>query len=68
MANAYNKGDIVVMKSGGPPMTVDGVPGEVTSTGYERKEYLCRWFKGATQDSGTFEEHLLQTYVPPAKK
>jgi hypothetical protein len=27
MANAFQLGDVVVLKSGGPPMTVDAVPG-----------------------------------------
>ncbi|WP_207079410.1 DUF2158 domain-containing protein [Novosphingobium sp. KA1] len=29
MANKFNHGDVVVMKSGGPPMTVDKVPGDI---------------------------------------
>jgi uncharacterized protein YodC (DUF2158 family) len=64
MANAFEKGDVVVLKSGGPPMTVDKVPGE---TGWSSNGYYCRWFKGATADSGTYAEHLLKEYVPPAK-
>ncbi|RDE05708.1 YodC family protein [Sphingomonas aracearum] len=67
MANMFNQGDVVVLKSGGPPMTVDEVPGE-TPDGRTRKTYLCRWFKGATADSGNYAEHLLQKYTPPAKK
>lgn len=69
MANAFKRGDIVVIKSGGPPMTVDKVPGdmmnEYTRSVYE--EYRCEWFKGATAQSGTFGEHLLEKYVPPKK-
>jgi len=69
VANIFNHGDVVVMKSGGPPMTVDKVPGDVTSK-YDRDpltEYHCEWFKGATAQHGTFAEHLLETYVPPKK-
>lgn len=69
VANAFKKGDVVVMKSGGPPMTVDKVPGDVIST-YNSSvydEYRCEWFKGATAQNGTFGEHLLEKYVPPKK-
>jgi len=68
MANAFNKGDVVVLKSGGPPMTVDGVPGERMIGKKADDDYLCRWFKGATADQGTYGEHLIEKYVPPAKK
>ncbi|TDR89106.1 YodC family protein [Enterovirga rhinocerotis] len=65
--NSFNKGDVVVLKSGGPPMTVDKLPGET----FIRKvdsEYYCSWFKGATLNEGSFPEHVLMTYVPPEKK
>lgn len=70
MANKFKQGDVVVMKSGGPPMTVDKVPGDKR---YETssdilKEYHCEWFKGAVSQKGFFGEHLLEAYVPPAKK
>ena len=64
MANAFGHGDIVMMKSGGPPMTVDKVPGEIS---YSPNDYRCEWFKGATAQHGTFGEHLLEKYVPPKK-
>jgi uncharacterized protein YodC (DUF2158 family) len=65
MANAFKKGDVVILKSGGPPMTVDALPEENT---LKRGDYLCRWFKGATPDRGSYGEHLIEKYVPPAKK
>ncbi|WP_338466732.1 DUF2158 domain-containing protein [Novosphingobium sp. ZN18A2] len=70
MANKFNHGDVVVIKSGGPPMTVDRVPGEkAVDYPYEDKdEYHCEWFKGASAQRGYFAEHLLETYTPPAKK
>lgn len=68
VANKFQKGDVVVVKSGGPPMTVDGVPGEVGSSGYARETYSTIWFKGASKETGNFAEHLLDKYVPPAKK
>ena len=70
MANNFNKGDVVVMKSGGPPMTVDKVPGDSLSeyAGSVYQSYRCEWFKGANAQAGTFGEHLIETYTPPAKK
>jgi uncharacterized protein YodC (DUF2158 family) len=67
MANAFNKGDVVVLKSGGPPMTVSKLPGE---SGYRKveEEYFCEWFKGAVSLSGSYAEHVLEKYTPPAKK
>ena len=67
MPNAFQKGDVVVLKSGGPPMTVDEVPGGETYMGSPRKNYLLRWFKGATADSGVYDEHVLMKYLPPKK-
>lgn len=69
MANKFKHGDIVVMKSGGPPMTVDKVPGDRRNNyGHETMdEYRCEWFKGATSQHGTFGEHLLEKYEPPKK-
>ncbi|MGW5841117.1 DUF2158 domain-containing protein [Methylorubrum extorquens] len=67
MPNKFEKGDVVVLKSGGPPMTVDDVPGTSTYSGVTT-EYFCKWFKGATADSGYYGEHLLEKYTPPAKK
>jgi uncharacterized protein YodC (DUF2158 family) len=64
MALAFKKGDLVMLKSGGPPMTVDKLPGEV---GYHPDDYHCEWFKGATAQRGTFGEHVLEKYVKPAK-
>ena len=67
MANKFKHGDIVIMKSGGPPMTVDKVPGEARAFSTPYEEYHCEWFKGATAQHGQFGEHLLETYVPPKK-
>jgi uncharacterized protein YodC (DUF2158 family) len=69
MANAFKKGDIVVLKSGGPPMTVDKIPGEsVSDFGSSfHKGYKCQWFKGATAAHGEYGEHLLEVYVKPTK-
>jgi len=69
MTNKFEKGDLVVLKSGGPPMMVNEVPGE-NAENYPhkpRKNYRCVWFKGATGQHGDFNEHLLEEYVAPAK-
>jgi len=67
MANKFNRGDVVVMKSGGPPMTVDKVPGDYAYSGASApmSEYHCEWFKGANAQQGTFAEHVLKAYEPP---
>ena len=67
LANKFKKGDVVVLKSGGPPMTVDGLPGEHMLR-KQGGEYLCIWFKGVSKEVGYFSEHLLDTFTPPAKK
>lgn len=68
MANAFKKGDPVILKTGGPPMTVDYLPGERTpGYGQRENEYLCRWFAGASDRHAWFGEHLLTAYAPPAR-
>jgi uncharacterized protein YodC (DUF2158 family) len=67
LANKFKKGDVVVLKSGGPPMTVEALPGEVQYR-KQNDEYMCVWFKGATADEHSYPEHVLQIYEPPAKK
>lgn len=57
MPDAYNEGDIVQLKSGGPSMTVE----ETLDDG----KYRCVWFKGASRELGVFKENTLKTYVPP---
>ena len=65
MADAFKLGDLVQVKSGGPPMTIDGLPSQTKSMSQSPGEYWCIWFKGATRDQGSFGEHLLQRYEPP---
>ena len=69
MANKFNAGDVVVLKSGGPPMTVDKVPGDRphATSSQILTEYRCEWFRGATAERGGFGEHVLEIYVPPKK-
>jgi len=63
----FHYGDIVVLKSGGPPMTVDILPGDQISS-YSPETwttYGCVWFRGAHMERGHFEEHLLKKFESP---
>ena len=49
-------------------MTVEKVPGDKQDyTSSPFTEYRCEWFKGASAQNGTFAEHVLDAYTPPAK-
>ena len=63
----FSHGDLVQMRSGGPPMTIEAVPGENADYRQKNLEYWCTWFKGATRDSDGFPEHVLQLYTLPSK-
>lgn len=57
----FEEGDVVVLKSGGPPMTISSVPVN------DRDLYNCKWFKGASAESANFKEHVLMKFEPPKK-
>lgn len=63
MANSFSPGDLVQLKSGGPPMTVS----KITGDDYVETGYRCEWFRGAAKENSHFYEHTLQAYVAPAK-
>jgi uncharacterized protein YodC (DUF2158 family) len=66
MADKFVQGDLVQLKSGGPPMTVNECPSDINEyNGRPKGIYNCVWFKGATKESGNFDEHLLQAFVKP---
>ncbi len=48
---SFNKGDIVELKSGGPPMTVAQVEGE---------RVLCQWFDGKSPAAQRFDAATLK--------
>jgi uncharacterized protein YodC (DUF2158 family) len=56
----FNKGDIVVLKSGGPDMTVQHVEGAVDDFA---AVITCRWFdqKGSLQTAGFDPETIKKT-------
>lgn len=60
MSETYKGGDLVQLKSGGPPMTIQ-------EWSESQKKWLCVWFKGASQDRGYFTEASLQPYIAPQK-
>ena len=64
MAQKYKTGDVVLLKSGSPKMTVKMYfrsPTVRPGTG-EVSEVLCQWFAGSKQEQGSFPEDSLQLY------
>ncbi len=55
----FKAGDLVVLKSGGPVMTVD----EQNSYGVE-----CVWFAGAKHEKARFKPDSIEITTKPAKK
>lgn len=49
----YKVGDIVMLKSGGPEMTVQQPP-------ISGRFYTCQWFAGKKLESGLFAEESLK--------
>lgn len=62
-APKYSSGDQVVLKSGGPVMTVEkAIIGN--TTGVFSGSYRCQWFAGKKLDSGIFPENSLDQFTP----
>jgi len=57
MSNSFSVGDIVQLKSGGQPMTVEEVDGSDIS---------CVWFEGKNAHRQTFVAATLKPYKRPA--
>jgi len=55
------KGDIVMLKSGGPVMTVQNVGDLARTTGIE-DGVLCVWFDGNRPQQMVFEKDSLEIY------
>jgi len=64
MSEKYVAGDVVVLKSGGPNMTVKGrySPGLTP----EADTYTCQWFGGKKLESGHFHADSLKRVVENA--
>lgn len=59
----YNIGDQVVIKSGGPAMTIEKAIKDSPFGSFTGK-YKCQWFAGKKLDTGTFPEESLEPYTP----
>lgn len=58
MDKIFNKGDVVVLKSGGPKMTVDSY---AWHGNYESNDtVVCFWFDGNERNEGTFNQETLK--------
>jgi uncharacterized protein YodC (DUF2158 family) len=60
IVQAFNKGDIVQLKSGGPKMTVSELI-------HHSGNYLVKWFAGSKMESAQVSPEALQLYVEPEK-
>ena len=58
----FNEGDVVILKSGGPRMTVTGVVRQdndlrlLISQGYAEGDVTVEWFDGMKLERGTFRQ------------
>ncbi len=57
MAGKFQPGDVVMVRSGGPSMTVDFWDDE-------RELYVCTWFEKTKRQQSEFQETTLEK-VPP---
>ncbi|MBZ5612152.1 MAG: YodC family protein [Acidobacteriia bacterium] len=58
MDHEFKDGDVVQLKSGGPPMTIDTI-GRFGMMGSEHDQAKCVWFEGKKRMEGVFELHTL---------
>jgi uncharacterized protein YodC (DUF2158 family) len=59
----FKPGDLVVLKSGGPVMTVESIDPTLL-TG--RPGIVCVWFAGAKRETAYFEEESIELAPPKA--
>lgn len=62
----FDKGHVVVLKSGGPKMTVADV-GNYGPLGPENG-VKCHWFAGTDRKEEVFESETLEIYRPPTMR
>ncbi len=59
MAAIFPKGEVVVLKSGGPQMTVSRIiESDSASVAYE-----CTWFEKNTLRNAQFDEEIIEKYT-----
>lgn len=63
MSDKFKPGEKVVLKSGGPVMTVHSFVINEAPVGY-KQSYRCQWFAGKKLESGFFKEESLEIYTP----
>lgn len=56
MSNAFDVGDLVKLKSGGPDMTIQSVNNSAAPY-----TYWCQWFAGRKLERGNFSEASLES-------
>jgi uncharacterized protein YodC (DUF2158 family) len=64
MSEELKPGEVVQLKSGGPPMTIEGIGKYGMGATTDRAN--CVWFEGTKRIEGLFELHTLQK-VPPRR-
>lgn len=58
MSEEFKPGDVVVLKSGGPKMTI-------AFRAESGNAWVCHWFEGATRRDGGFVPETLKKEGPP---
>ena len=65
----FKVGDLVQLKSGGPPMTVAEFPDpDERPRHFKAGQYRCVWFSGKKHESGWFPPETLEPGEPPTVK
>ena len=64
MAEDFQKGDVVQLKSGGPSMTVQDI-GDFTGSSGIQDGVLCVWFEGKKRESEVFDRAVLNKSEKP---
>ncbi len=61
--NRFKKGDLVILKSGGPVMTVEDM-GDYLMGGGPQNGVKCVWFNGPNRQEALFGEESLELNKP----
>ena len=58
--NKFTKGDVVVLKSGGPKMTISGQAHQLMTGAPIPGSYTVVWFENGKPEYNEFDENLLE--------